>query len=259
MIVVETFSAAPGRATRLVRTRDQDRGAHDPQQSLIRIASPPEALAAGDRPITPSSARSYDPDRRSRRHRRARAPEIALLATLARDLSADQAVAAPPSNPSPTPPPAVGNHQIPIDPKGRVRPPRVPSLEAFGRRPSALPATSRPAGIRNPSQTSEARHVLRSGGKRAVSGHCRGPCSRPVIANSIARPMPRPDPPRRPAQLRQDREVVAAGSCEPEYRVHVDPDPLARPAQAAAGSWPWHDSSTSQASCSCGPIKACSR
>jgi hypothetical protein len=31
-------------------------------------------------------------------------------------------------------------------------PPRVPSLEAFGRRPSALPATSRPAGIRNPSQ-----------------------------------------------------------------------------------------------------------
>ena len=44
---------------------------------------------------------------------------------------------APRSSPAPTPPPAVGNHQIPIDPQRRVRPPRVPCLEAFGRRPGA--------------------------------------------------------------------------------------------------------------------------
>ena len=58
---------------------------------------------------------------------------------------------APPSNWSPVPPPTVANHQIPIDPNAPARPPRVPSLAAFGRRPQAPLATSRPAGIRNPS------------------------------------------------------------------------------------------------------------
>ena len=52
---------------------------------------------------------------------------------------------------APTPSPALGNHPIPIEPSNRVRPPRVPSLEAFGRRPSVLLVPSRPAGIRNPS------------------------------------------------------------------------------------------------------------
>jgi len=49
---------------------------------------------------------------------------------------------------SPTPP----RRQIAIDGHCPRRPPRVPSLEAFGRRPSARVDRSRRAGIRNPSQ-----------------------------------------------------------------------------------------------------------
>jgi hypothetical protein len=56
------------------------------------------------------------------------------------------------------------------DPQRRVRPPRVRSLAAFGRRPQPPPAISRPAGIRNPSQGRTITRVHRNGGKRAVSG-----------------------------------------------------------------------------------------
>jgi hypothetical protein len=90
-----------------------------------------------------------------------------------RDLSADQAIQRLPSKPSPTPPPTVGAHQIPIDPR-RYRPaPRVPSLEAFGRRPAALPATSRPAGIRNPSHDQRSRWQLPISALRSGSGRPR--------------------------------------------------------------------------------------
>ena len=46
-----------------------------------RSASPPEGIATSDRPTAPLSVPSYDPGRRSHRHRRAWAPEIALLTT----------------------------------------------------------------------------------------------------------------------------------------------------------------------------------
>jgi hypothetical protein len=45
----------------------------------------------------------------------------------------------------------VVERQIPIDPKADPGPRGVPSLAAFGRRPSVLLATLRSAGIRNPS------------------------------------------------------------------------------------------------------------
>ena len=48
--------------------------------------------------------------------------------------------------------PAPPRRQIAIDRHRPRRPPRVPSLEAFGRRPSARVDRSRRAGIRNPSQ-----------------------------------------------------------------------------------------------------------
>ena len=48
--------------------------------------------------------------------------------------------------------PAPPRRQIAIDGHRPRRPPRVPSLEAFGRRPSARVDRSRRAGIRNPSQ-----------------------------------------------------------------------------------------------------------
>ena len=86
-----------------------------------------------------------------------------------RDSVCQPSARAPPSTLSLS---AVGNHQIFIDP---ARPPWVPSLEAFGRRPSVLLATSRPAGIRNPSQqrkstelVEERLGVLQVGGVEAL-------------------------------------------------------------------------------------------
>jgi hypothetical protein len=52
-----------------------------------------------------------------------------------------------PAYPLPKPPP----RQIPIDRRLSTQPPRVPSWEAFGRRPSERVDRSRRAGIRNPS------------------------------------------------------------------------------------------------------------
>jgi hypothetical protein len=52
----------------VVRTRHPDRGRMTPN-TPHHSASPPQTLAAGDRSITPSSGRSSDLNRRSRRHR----------------------------------------------------------------------------------------------------------------------------------------------------------------------------------------------
>jgi integrase len=52
-----------------------------------------------------------------------------------------------PAHPQRKPP----HRQIPIDGKAVARPPRVPSWEAFGRRPSARADRSRRAGVQNPS------------------------------------------------------------------------------------------------------------
>jgi hypothetical protein len=62
--------------------------------------------------------------------------------------------------------PATPRYQIAIDGHRPRRPPRVPSLEAFGRRPSGRVDRSRRAGIRNPSQ-----HSTRSAtGARSLNG-----------------------------------------------------------------------------------------
>jgi hypothetical protein len=57
--------------------------------------------------------------------------------------------------------------QIPIDGRPPNQPPRVPSWEAFGSRPSVRLDRSRPAGIRNPSPTETAR-VSSANGRRGA-------------------------------------------------------------------------------------------
>ena len=71
-------------------------------------------------------------------------PSTATAATNSRPLSSLRRQRPRPAQSPPTPP----SHQIPID---TTRPPRVPSWEAFGRRPSAPADRSPRAGIRNPS------------------------------------------------------------------------------------------------------------
>ena len=72
----------------------------------------------------------------------------------------------------PKPPP----RQIPIDRGLSTQSPRVPSWEAFGRRPSSRADRSRLAGIRNPHQTGPPRwrRALTEG---AASGRSEGNCN----------------------------------------------------------------------------------
>ena len=92
-----------------------------------RIASPLEAGAAGDSPTPPASDRSDAPDRRSHRHRPARARETALCAT--------PVAIAPPTKAARAPIiPVLGaapGHRQRSNPhrsRRRARPPRVPCM-----------------------------------------------------------------------------------------------------------------------------------
>ena len=80
-----------------------------------------------------------------------------------------------PAYPLPKPPP----RQIPIDRRLSTQPPRVPSWEAFGRRPSERVDRSRRAGIRNPSPPRAIRCWSGIGCSRLC--HRSGPA---IIANS---------------------------------------------------------------------------
>ena len=75
-------------------------------------------------------------------------PSAANAATKSRPRSSVRRLLPPPAHPLPKTPP----HQIPIDGTPLTQPPRVPSLKAFRRRPSAPVDRPRRAGIRNPAQ-----------------------------------------------------------------------------------------------------------
>jgi hypothetical protein len=74
------------------------------------------------------------------------APSTASAATNFLPRSAIRRRLPRPAHPLPKPPP----HQISIDARLLTQPPRVPSWEAFGSRPSVRLERSRSAGIRNP-------------------------------------------------------------------------------------------------------------
>ena len=106
MIVIETFERGGGPRDPPRPNPGSGPRPHDPRQSLVRIASPPEAIAAGDRPTDTLVRLIHDLDRRSHRHRpagRAR-PHSAPRRSRSLRRPSDRA---PPSNLSPTPPPTV--------------------------------------------------------------------------------------------------------------------------------------------------------
>jgi hypothetical protein len=80
-----------------------------------------------------------------------------------------------------------------------------------------------PPGIGGSESAPEVTHVLRNGGKRAVSGHRRA-WSRPVIPDSVS--AQRLDQTRLGSrqQLREHGKVAARSRCNPKRRVHIDAD-----------------------------------
>ena len=163
-----------------VRTRDQDRGRMTPNRRLTASQARRQAGAAGDSPTTPSSDRSYAPDRQSHRHRPAWARETALCAT--------PVAIAPPTKPSrasikpaPVPPPTVGNRQIPIDPNAEPGP--------RGFLPWRLSdAGPRRCSLRLDRPASETLHNSRPSGRRTVASAAEGKAAEtPAAANPLNR------------------------------------------------------------------------
>jgi hypothetical protein len=89
--------------------------------------------------------------------------------------------------------PAPPRRQIAIDGHRRCRPPRVPSLEAFGRRPSARMDRSRRAGIRNPSQWCRFTPFVSASAEGRASDLLDPTCSSEGCQKRCARALPHDD------------------------------------------------------------------
>ena len=146
MIIVETFErgGAP-RGPPSPDRRGQDRDAMTPvTASSHRPPAGERSLPAPQRRCRTGSLRrrAMPPD-----HRQNRPVEAAAATAPTTAVVVSHRRLRRPAHPSPKPPRRPNRHRRqPLTP-----PPRVPSLEAFGRRPSVPADRSRPAGIRNPS------------------------------------------------------------------------------------------------------------
>jgi hypothetical protein len=112
-----------------------------------------------------------------------------------------------------------------------------------------------PPGIGGSESAPEVTHVLRNGGKRAVSGHRRA-WSRPVIPDSVS--AQRLDQTR----LGSRQQLESMARSQPGAAAILSAASISMPMTCPVGvsrSCPWHASRTSQASCSWWLIRACPR
>jgi len=130
---------------------------HDPGHRLIA----PRARRGSPLPASHRCRPGASKGARDARDHAKIIPSTANAATKSRPRSSVRRLLPPPAHPLPKTPP----HQIPIDGTPLTQPPRVPSLKAFRRRPSAPVDRPRRAGIRNPA------HEEQSPSPRASVGY----------------------------------------------------------------------------------------